>query len=151
MSLNVHIGAEGINVAALMDEIRQTVARKMADGVYQDVRVAAAERTNLSQIADQDQFFALYLASLREMAAIDINDFPITERRRFLAPLLIRLKTLIWNLLKFYTYRLWSQQNQVNALFLALLEELDGKYRRRIEALEARIRELESRQREQGS
>ena len=148
MSFRIEIGADGVNVSALMEEIRQTVAKKMADGAYQDVRVAAAERTNLAQISDQDQFFTLYLASLREMAAIDINDFPISERRRFAVPFLVPLKKLIWNLLKFYTYRLWSQQNQVNALYLALLEELDGKYRRRMEALETRIRELEARLKE---
>lgn len=148
MSFRIEIGADGVNVSALMEEIRQTVAKKMADGAYQDVRVAAAERTNLALISDQDQFFTLYLASFREMAAIDINDFPISERRRFAAPFLVPLKKLIWNLLKFYTYRLWSQQNQVNALYLALLEELDGKYRRRMEALETRIRELEARLKE---
>jgi hypothetical protein len=140
----VKIGAKGVDVAALMAEIRADVARKASEGVYTDLRVALAEKTNLDQLKDQDGFFTLYLESLREAVSIDINDFPIVERRRAFSPILVKLKKSIWNLLKFYTYRLWSQQNQVNSMMLALSEELDDRYKRRIEALEARVRELES-------
>jgi hypothetical protein len=62
-----------------------------------------------------------------------------------LAPFLVRFKKGLWDILKFYTYRLWSQQNQVNGMLLALAEELDERYRRRIAALEARIQQLETR------
>jgi hypothetical protein len=141
---DVKIGANGVDVAALMADIRADVARKASEGVYTDLRVALAEKTNLDQIKDQDGFFTLYLESLREAVSIDINDFPIIERRRAFSSVLVKLKKSIWNLLKFYTYRLWSQQNQVNSMMLALSEELDDRYRRRIEALEARVRELES-------
>jgi hypothetical protein len=144
---DVKIGAEGVDVAALMAQIKAEVARKTSEGLYADLRVAVAEKTNLDQIKDQDGFFALYLESLREAVAIDINDFPITERRRALSPLLVRFKKGIWNTLKFYTYRLWSQQNQVNSMLLALAEELDDRYKRRIDALEARIKELEANKR----
>jgi hypothetical protein len=140
---DVKIGAEGVDVAALMADIRAAVARKTSEGVYNDLRVAVAEKTNLDRIKDQDDFFALYLESLREAVVIDINDFPITERRRSIAPFLVRFKKALWSMLKFYTYRLWSQQNQVNTMLLALAEELDDRYKRRIEALEARVRELE--------
>ena len=48
----------------------------------------------------------------------------IYERRaRFTKPLVV-LKRAIWKLLKFYTYRLWSQQNQVNGL----LGNMGGSY-----------------------
>ncbi len=144
---DVKIGAEGVDVAALMAQIKAEVARKTSEGLYADLRVAVAEKTNLDQIKDQDGFFALYLESLREAVAIDINDFPITERRRALSPLLVRFKKGIWNTLKFYTYRLWSQQNQVNSMLLALAEELDDRYKRRIDALESRIKELEANKR----
>jgi hypothetical protein len=141
---DVKIGAEGVDVDALMARIKADVARKTGEGVYNDLRVAMAERTNLDQIKDQDGFFALYLESLREAVVIDINDFPISERRRSFSPLLVRFKKGLWNILKFYTYRLWSQQNQVNGMLLALSEELDDRYRRRIDALEKRIKELEA-------
>jgi hypothetical protein len=142
---DVKIGASGVDVSALMAQIRAEVARKTRDGVYTDLRVATAEKTNLDQLKDQDGFFALYLEGLRDAVAVDINDFPIFERRRAFSPFLVRLKKGVWNILKFYTYRLWSQQNQINSMLLALAEELDDKYRRRIERLEARLSELESR------
>ena len=139
------IGAEGVDVDAIVRQVRESVARKMSEGAYADVRVARAERTNLSALKDQEGFFALYLESLRDAVFVDINDFAIHERRRLFAPFLVGLKRAIWNLLKFYTYRMWSQQNQVNGLLLALAEELDAKHSARIEKLEQRIRQLEAR------
>jgi hypothetical protein len=45
--------------------------------------------------------------------------------------------------LKFYTYRLWSQQNTVNGLVVTGVEALDEKYQDKLKRLEARIAELE--------
>ena len=72
-----------------------------------------------------------------------ISDFDIRERRPLLAPLLIKLKKVIWGLLKFYTYRLWSQQNQVNGLLVTALEGLDEKYSARVKELQDRLDKLE--------
>jgi hypothetical protein len=54
-------------------------------------------------------------------------------------------KKTLWKALKFYTYRLWSQQNQVNGLLLAAIEESDKKHRDKIRTLEDRLAKLESR------
>ena len=53
------------------------------------------------------------------------------------------LKTVLWKLLKFYTYRLWSQQNQVNGLLMTALEGMEEQTVARTAALEKRIAELE--------
>ena len=53
------------------------------------------------------------------------------------------LKKAIWGLLKFYTYRLWSQQNQVNGLMVTAIEGLDEKYTARIKELQERLAKLE--------
>jgi len=74
---------------------------------------------------------------------MDINDFPIREKRSALAPALVALKKTIWKLLKFYTYRLWSQQNTINGLLVTGVESLDEKYREQIKRLEARVADLE--------
>ena len=87
---------------------------------------------------------SVYLACLRDAVFVDINDFDIRERRRLGAGLLVALKRGVWKLLKFYTYRLWSQQNQVNGLLLAAKEEIDARYRERLQELEARLARLES-------
>ena len=137
------IGAPGIDVDRLVADLQATADRKMADGAYADARVARAERTNLVHLRGSDDFIAFYLGCLRDAVFIDISDFEIRERRRFVGPILLLVKKVLWNLLKFYTYRLWSQQNQVNGLVVTALEGMEEQNRARIAALEKRIAELE--------
>ena len=138
------IGAEGIDTAAIVADIRRTVADKMRRGLYTDGRIARAERANLANLKDEEEFLAFYLECLQDAVFVDISDFQIVERRSRLSALFVVLKRLIWKLLKFYTYRLWSQQNQVNGLLLAAIEGTESRYRERINALEARIAALEA-------
>ena len=142
---SIHIGAEGLDVAAIVEQIRTRVAERRARGEYDEAAVARAERFNLANLQDDAQFLERYLACLRQAVQIDINDFEIVERRARLAPLLKRLKKTIWGLLRFYTFRLWSQQNQVNGMLLAATEIIATRDQGRIDALEARIHELEAR------
>ena len=71
------------------------------------------------------------------------ENFEIIEKRGRFAPALVRLKKAIWKLLKFYTFRLWSQQNQTNALLLAAVEIMETRHRREIAGLRERIAKLE--------
>ncbi len=139
------IGAEGFDAESLVEEIRQAVQQKADQGLYADARIARAERTNLANLRNDADFLSFYLKSLREAAFVDINDFEIRERRARFSKALVKLKKTIWNLLKFYTYRLWSQQNSVNGLMVTGLESLEETYRDKIERLEARVAELEKR------
>lgn len=139
------VGAPGVDVEKIVREIRETVERKAAEGVYADARIARAERANLINFRDDEEFLTFYLNSLREAAVVDINDFEIRERRSGpAAPLLVKLKRTIWSLLKFYTYRMWSQQNMVNGLLVTGLESLNDRCDEKIKRLEARIAELEA-------
>ena len=49
---------------------------------------------------------------------------------------------------RFYTYRLWSQQNTINGLLVTGVESLDESYREHIKRLEARVADLEKQMRE---
>jgi hypothetical protein len=137
------IQTPGVDVEAIVRDIRETVEAKWETGVYTDARVARAERTNLVHLRNEDQFLGFYLKCLREAVFVDISDFEIRERRKYLAPLLVGFKKIVWKLLKFYTYRLWSQQNEVNGLLVTAIEGLDEKYAEKIHTLEQRIAELE--------
>ena len=137
------IGADGINVEKIVADIQASVAEKVKNGIYSDPRIARAERTNIANLKDDENFLAFYLECLRDAVAIDINDFDIRERRTFAAPL-IALKKVIWKLLKFYTYRMWSQQNQTNTLLLSAVETLETRYREKIKQLESRLATLEA-------
>jgi hypothetical protein len=140
----ISIGAPGFDVASLVADLQATVDRKMADGVYADARVARAEKTNLIHLRDSDDFVTFYLTCLRDAVYVDIADFEIREQRRHFAKPLIAFKKTIWKLLKFYTFRLWSQQNQVNGLLITALESMEEQYAARIAALEKRIAALEA-------
>lgn len=140
----VTVGADGVDVNQLMDSIRESVAEKTRSGAYGGALVARAERFNLVNLKKDENFFELYMDSLRESVVVDINDFEIRERRRSAGLILRPVKTILWKILKFYTYRLWSQQNQVNGLLLSATEEIDRKYRDKIRGLEERLARLES-------
>lgn len=139
------IGAAGVDAEAIVTAIGARVAEKKARGDYDDLTAAMAERFNFDEIKDDDEFLPLYLQSLQQAISVDIGDFEITERRARLSSVLIRFKKTIWSLLKFYTYRLWSQQNQVNALLLNTLESIESRDRNRTATLEKRVAELEAR------
>ena len=140
----IEIGADGIDAHKIVEQIRAAVADKRARGVYDDEIVARAERNNLLLIEDDKQFMEQYLRCLRQIVPVDINDFEIMEKRGSLRPLMILLKKTIWKLLKFYTYRLWSQQNQTNAVLLAAIETMNRRHKSEISRLESRIEALES-------
>ncbi len=138
------IGADGIDAEALVRDLRARVADKREKGVYDDARIARAERHNLVHLRSEEQFLGFYLRCLRDAVFVDISDFEIRERRRGLAPVLVAFKKAVWKLLKFYTYRLWSQQNEVNGLLVTAIEGLDENTETRIKKLEARVEELEA-------
>lgn len=129
----------------VMQDIEATVKRNLKDGLYNDARIARAERHNLAQLKSEDEFLSFYLSCLREASVVDISDYEIHDRRRTLSPVLIQVKTGIWKILKFYTYRLWSQQNQVNGLLVTAIEGMQEKYQSRLDALEKRVADLEGR------
>lgn len=139
----IRIGADGIDVHKVVEEILASVADKRAQGVYDEQLAARAEKNNLLTIKDDEAFMDQYLVCLRQIVPVDINDFEILERRSRFAPVSKAIKKVIWKMLKFYTYRLWSQQNQTNGVLLAAVETLDRRYRKDIAALKARIAELE--------
>ena len=141
----ITIGADGINADEIVEQIRKRVSERRSAGFYDEASVVCAERFNLANMVDDDEFIEHYMKCLRQAMQVDINDFEIVERRARFAPLLKKLKKAIWSLLRFYTYRLWSQQNQINNMLMAALEIADKRSRIRIRNLEERIAALEAR------
>lgn len=140
------IGAEGVDVDALVAQIRSEVSRKAEEGVYADARIGRAERHNLMYMADSEELLRFYLSCLRDTVHVDINDYDIQDRRDgFSGKMLVKMKTVIWKLLKFYTHRLWHQQNQINGLTVTAIESSFQHYEKKIAELEQRIAELEGR------
>ena len=139
----IAIGADGIDAHRLEEEILAAVAEKRSRGVYDDNLVARAERNNILTLQDDEEFMEQYLTCLRQIVPVDINDFPILERRSLFAPASRMLKKVIWKMLKFYTFRLWSQQNQTNGVLLAAVELMNRRHKKEIDALSSRVEALE--------
>ena len=141
----IRIGADGVDVQRIEEEILASVAEKRERGVYDDDLVARAERNNLLTLKDDESFMEQYLVCLRQIVPVDINDFEILEKRSRFAPVSKAVKKIVWKMLKFYTYRLWSQQNQTNSVLLAAIEIMDRRHKREVADLKARIEALETR------
>ncbi len=140
----IQINAESLDTEEIVRKIRQRVKEKREDGVYSDPALARAERYNLSNLKDEEEFLPYYLSCLNDTTEVDINDFQILERRRVFSGVLVLGKKLAWKALKFYTYRLWSQQNQINGLLLGAIQGIHEHYENRIRNLEKRISRLEN-------
>jgi len=132
------------NARKIVSEIVESVGDDILDGRYDDARIGYAERSNLHNIRKEDEYLKFYLRCLHNGATVDINDWEIEEKRGGLkGKLLLKYKTIIWKSLKFYTFRFWSQQNQINSFFATALETTVERYESKIHQLETRIAELE--------
>ena len=133
------------NARAIVSDIAAEVADDIAAGRYDDARIGAAERGNLANIREEDEYLKFYLRCLHNGAVVDINDWEIADKRGGVAgKLLVKFKTVIWKLLKFYTFRMWSQQNQINSFFATAMETTCDRYEAKIHQLEKRVAELEA-------
>ena len=144
--MEISLNAGDLDVEALVNEIREEVSRKREQGVYTDARIGRAERHNLMYMADSEELLKFYLGCLRDGVHVDINDYQVEDRRTgWKGKALVKMKTVIWKLLKFYTFRLWHQQNQINGLMVTAIESSFQQYEKKISELEARLATLEER------
>ena len=141
----IKIGADGLDVEDIVRKIRERADMRRKRGDFDMNAIARAERFNLQNLTDDDEFFERYIDCLGIVFNVNINDYEIVEHRSFLAPFLKRFKKGIWKLLKFYTYHLWSQQNQVNKLFHSAIELIHRRESSRVRKMQERIDELEAR------
>jgi hypothetical protein len=142
----VTIGAEGIDQGAIIRSAEQAVTRKRDDGTYEAAGIDGKTAVTPMEFKTDEAFLGFFLESLRETAFVDISDFDIEEKRPRFSRALVRMKKTIWGLLKFYTYRLWSQQNQVNGLLLSAIEGIYDRHEEQVHQLEDRIAALEKRE-----
>lgn len=148
------IGNDGtIDAEAIVESIRKRAAERVKNGEYDLETLARAERFNISALKDNPEFFNGYLSAIHRVTQVNIGDWEIREKHGgIVGKLLIRLKKTIRSLLRFYTFRLWTQQNRANAIFhssLSLLAERESedlaKANARIAELERRLAALEAR------
>ena len=76
------INTDEVDVAALVKQIRESVAEKKKTGAYSDAQVAVAERSNLTNLKDDEEFISLYGFSCLNADKLDKLSVVITSLKK---------------------------------------------------------------------
>ena len=106
---------ERINLQEIMKKIDQRIEEKKKAGLYRTYNLDRINMLEVEKISDDRAFLDYYLKVIRRTCDIDIGDFAIHSKGGWLGQPIVWFKKLIWHCLKFYTYRLFSQQKEFNA------------------------------------
>jgi hypothetical protein len=143
MSATFEINTPGVDVKKVIAEIRQRVGEKRARGLYDRYQLSGLRAMELENLQDGEAYLDYYLSNIVRAADIDLGDFPIVSKTYLVGEPVVWLKKIIWKLLKFYTYRLFSQQKDYNLKLARIVDGLNRKFERRISALEGKIEALQ--------
>ena len=121
------ISGDAINVTEIMEKIKQRVKEKREAGLYDKYNLSKASRLGIDEIQSEEEFLEYYLKLIEETADVDISDFEIVSKGGLQGRFIVGVKTIIWKLLKFYTYRLFSQQKEFNAQAVNTIMSLNKK------------------------
>ncbi len=138
------INTPEIDTEAIMANIRQRVEEKRHTGVYDRYNLSAIKAIEMDNLKSDEAYLDYYLRTIWRAADIDLGDFPIPCKTPVIGKPVVMLKKIIWQLLKFYTFRLFSQQKDFNAKIVSIVEGLNRKMDRRTAVLEDRIENLRS-------
>ena len=121
------IGADGVDVKQIMKEIEERVARKKEQGVYDRYDLSKIAALELSNVKSEADFLKYSLRVIQQTWDIDLGDFPIYSKGGVLGKPAVLLKKMIWKLLKFHTFRLFSQQKEFNCQVVNAICSLNKK------------------------
>lgn len=134
------ISADGIDVQKIMERIRERVEKKRAAGVYDKYNLDKVTRLEVAEAKSDEDFLRYYLKIIRKTYLLNIDDFEIPSKGGILGKPLVWLKKVIWNMLKFYTYRMFTQQREFNLqivhTLIALNRKIDKNHRELMQKLE---------------
>ena len=133
------INTPGVDVEAIMERIRERVEEKRRTGTYERYNLSAATALEMNNLRSDDAYLDYYLKTIWRAADVDLGDFEIYSKTFLIGRPAVWLKKIIWKLLKFYTFRLFSQQKDYNARMASIVQGLDAKYERRLAALEEKF------------
>ena len=121
------INIDSMDVEEIVRAVKQRVEKKRAAGVYKKYNLVGITRLEIAQAKSEEDFLRYHLKSLRKSWEIDIGDFEIPSKGGLLGRPAVWLKKLIWHLLKFYTFRMFTQQRDFNLQVVNTLQSLNAK------------------------
>ena len=135
--------AEGVDTNRVADEIASSTQKRHRQAALPYEALFSGRMRTPETFSSNSEFLERFLAVMHDNAFVDISDFEIIERRQRWSRPLITVKKALWNLLRFYTYRLWSQQNEINGFLLAALEGMHTANKERDAHWETRLAHVE--------
>jgi hypothetical protein len=133
----IEIGANGVDTDEIMRRIRERIEAKRKAGVYDRYNLTGITKLEVAEAKSEEDFLRYSLKMLQRTHEIDIADFPIPNKGGPFGWLAVLVKKVLWYLLKFYTWRMWTQQREFNAQVVNTLRALN----RKIDALRRPIEE----------
>lgn len=137
---NFEIKASDIDVSKIMQEIKDRVEKKKKEGVYDRYNLEQLVVKDVAELKTEKDFLKYYLELIQHTCDIDIGDFEIPSKGGFFGKPMAKFKRLIWVMLRFYTYRLFSQQKEFNFQLVNTIMSLN----KRIDELEKKLEESTS-------
>ena len=138
-----------INTDAIMEEIRKKIKEKEESGVYHHYNLSKINTLELQDVENEEDFLEYYLKAVSSTWAVDINDWEIINKGGILGKPAVTLKKIIWKLLKFYTFRLWSQQREFNAQIANTISAINKKHDSELKEIKKQIEEYQARLKKQ--
>jgi hypothetical protein len=131
------VSVENLDVEEIVRAVKERVEKKKAAGVYDRYNLVGVTKLEVSQAKSEEDFLRYHLKALRKSWEIDIGDFEIPSKGGLLGRPAVWLKKAIWFLLKFYTFRLFTQQRDFNLQVVNTLQALNAKIEKLSQQLKA--------------
>lgn len=136
------IATPGVDVPRIVAQIQSRIEEKRQAGVYDRYNLSAIKAIEMDNLKSDEAYLEYYLRTIWRAADIDLGDFEIPVKTPVIGKPVVLLKKLIWKLLKFYTFRLFSQQKDFNAKMVSVSEGINRKLDRKLAVLEDRLERL---------
>lgn len=141
------IESRAIDVEDLMKKIQSRVESKEKSGTYDLFNLENLPQLELSDIKNEEDMLKYSLKVIQRSCEINIGDYPIVQDGKgFIPAIEVVVKKVIWKLLRFYTFRMFSQQKEFNHQVVNVALSIKKYYDEKTQKLEARISQLEQNQ-----
>jgi len=120
----IEIGADGVDVAAVVEDVRRAVEEKRARGLYAERGLDKLPVLEIKELKDNSEVLRSVVSSMDKSAMLDIGDFLIVSKGGVLGRLEASVKKALWKMLRFYTYRMFTQQREFNLQVVAVLDAM---------------------------
>jgi len=144
------VSAPAVDAEALVRKIREEVRRKRESGAYGDYDLSGLAELDYEKDLKEEDFLRYYLQVVERLADVNYGDFEIVSKGGPFGRVEVLLKKVIWKVLRFYTYRLFSQQREFDCQVAEALQSHYRWSRSEIDRLNGEISALRDRLEEGG-